>query len=377
MTGTSEATMTGTNEATMTGTNEATMTGTNEATMTGTNAPTFGLWYDFRNPAQWHQPIGKLYRDTLDQIVWSEQVGFRTAWLSEHHFAPDDYACSPLITAAAIGARTSEMQIATNIVVAALHNPIRLAEDANTLSLLTDGRFNLGVGLGYNEREFAAFGRVRKQRPSLLEDAIAIIRTAWSGSDAGYEGKRLSMPAVRVTPKAERTPLMPIGAVAPMGLERAARLGDGVITLVNDHIQIYLDALIANGRRLEEGNVYASQWVVIADDPEKEWSRIGEHVLYQVNKYIEWGSFEGSGVPDHFDTPQQLLEFGIYQLWDGSQAVEEMTALARRHPQIRDFHFWAQFPGETVESGSARAQYIADNVIPEVTRRLAERPVVV
>ena len=340
-------------------------------------APTFGLWYDFRNPPQWSRPIGLLYRDTLDQIVWSEKIGYRSVWLSEHHFAPDDYACSPLITAASIGARTTEMRIATNIIVAALHNPIRLAEDANTLSLLTDGRFDLGVGLGYNEREFAAFGRLRKQRPSLFEDAIAIIRAAWSGSDAGYGGKRLSMPQVKVTPMAEKTPRLPIGAVAPKGIERAARLGDGVITLSNESIPVYLDALVENGKQVEDGLVYASQWVVIADDPEKEWSRIGEHVLYQVNKYIEWGSFEGSGVPDHFDTPQQMLDFGVYQLWDATKAVDELTSLAQRYPQIRDFHFWAQFPGEPVESGSARAQYIADKVIPEVTSRVGAQPATV
>jgi len=339
--------------------------------MTDNNAPTFGLWYDFRNPAQ---SLGSLYRDTLDQIVWAEHLGFRSVWLSEHHFAEDDYACSPLVVAAAIGARTSSMRIATNIIVAALHNPVRLAEDASTLSLLTDGRFDLGVGLGYSEREFTAFGRVRKQRPSLFEDAIAIIRAAWTGTDTGYEGKRLSHPPLRVTPVAEKTPRMPIGAVAPKGLERAARLGDGVITLSNDHIQIYLDALVEIGRPHDEGNVYASQWVVVADDPEKEWSRIGENVLYQVNKYIEWGSFEGSGVPDHFDTPQQILDFGVYQLWDATTAVDELVAVGRRHPQIRDFHFWAQFPGETVQSGSVRMQYIAEKVIPPVTARLSADP---
>lgn len=335
------------------------------------SVPTFGLWYDFRNPPQYAQPIGRLYRDTIDQAVWAEQLGFGSAWFSEHHFAPDDYACSPLILAAAVGARTTTMRVATNIVVAALHNPVRLAEDANALSLLTDGRFDLGVGLGYNEREFAAFGRIRKQRPSLLEDAIAIIRTAWSGSDGGYTGARLSMPPVRVTPVAEKTPSLPIGAVAAKGIERAARLGDGVITLSNASFPVYLEALVANGRPVEEGIIYASQWVVVAEDPEREWARIGENVLYQVNKYIEWGSFEGSGVPDHFDTPDELLDFGIYQLWDGAKAVDELTTLARTYPQVRDFHFWAQFPGETVESGSARIQYIADAVIPEVTRRLS------
>src|SRR4029079_2644162 len=131
------------------------------------SVPTFGLWYDLRNPARWRQPIGELYRDTLDQAVWAEQLGFGTAWFSEHHFSDDDYAASPLSLCAALGARTSTMRVGTNIIVSALHDPIRLAEDATAIALLTGDRFELGLGLGYHEREFAAFGRKLKQRPSL------------------------------------------------------------------------------------------------------------------------------------------------------------------------------------------------------------------
>ena len=153
--------------------------------------PTFGLWYDFRNPAQWRVPAGELYRHTIDQAVWAERLGFGSVWLSEHHFADDDYASSPLMMAAALGARTSSMRIGTNIIVAGLHNPIRLAEDPRAVA---DDRqpFELGVGLGYRELEFSGFGRSVKNRPSLLEDAIAIIRQAWTGSAEGYVGKRVS-----------------------------------------------------------------------------------------------------------------------------------------------------------------------------------------
>jgi hypothetical protein len=54
-------------------------------------------------------------------------------------------------------------------------------------------------------------------------------------------------------------------------------------------------------------------------------------------------------------------------------AVDELVTLATDYPQIRDFHYWAQFPGESIESGSARVQYMADNVIPAVTERLLSR----
>ena len=140
------------------------------------------------------------------------------------------------------------MRIGTNIIVAGLHNPIRLAEDATALSLLTGNRFELGVGLGYRELEFSGFGRTVKHRPSLLEDAIAIIRQAWTGSADGYEGKRLSLPALPVTPVPEVTPRLLVGAQSPVGIDRAARAGDGVITLSNDHCQVYLDALQRHGR---------------------------------------------------------------------------------------------------------------------------------
>ena len=215
--------------------------------------PTFGLWYDYRNPAQWKVSAGELYRRSIDQAVWAEQLGFGSAWLSEHHFADDDYASSPLIMAAVLAARTATMRIGTNIIVAGLHNPVRLAEDATALSLLSGDRFELGVGLGYRDLEFSGFGRSVKNRPSLLEDAIAIIRQAWCGSAEGYEGKRLSMPALPVTPLPEITPRLLVGAQSPVGIDRAARMGDGVITLSNAHCQVYLDALLRHGRDVSQG----------------------------------------------------------------------------------------------------------------------------
>jgi len=60
----------------------------------------FGLWYDFRNPAQWRQPYDRLYGEVLDQIAWAENNGFDDVWLSEHHFIDDGYLPSMLPAAA-------------------------------------------------------------------------------------------------------------------------------------------------------------------------------------------------------------------------------------------------------------------------------------
>ncbi|RZL71058.1 MAG: LLM class flavin-dependent oxidoreductase, partial [Rhodococcus sp. (in: high G+C Gram-positive bacteria)] len=146
-----------------------------------------------------------------------------------------------------------------------------------------------------------------------------------------------------------------------------------LITLSNDHCQVYLDAVERHGGSTADARIYASQWAIVADDPERVWSQVGEHARYQLNKYIEWGSFEGPNQPSQFPDTQSILDAGAYRLMDASMAVDELVSLATTYPQIRDFHYWAQLPGESFESGSARIQYLADKVIPVVTEKLGAR----
>jgi alkanesulfonate monooxygenase SsuD/methylene tetrahydromethanopterin reductase-like flavin-dependent oxidoreductase (luciferase family) len=332
--------------------------------------PVFGLWYDFRNPDP-DRPFGGFYREVLDQITWAEQQGLGSVWLTEHHFCADGYSPSPFVLASAIGQRTSRIRIGTNLIVSPLHDPVRLAEDAATLSLLTGGRFDLGVGQGYWEREFAAFGQRLSNRPSLLEEGVEIIRRAWAGDVTGFAGKRYELPAgLAVTPQPETVPQLLVGAMAEPAIARVARIADGFLSTQNAHQQTYLDAVAALGKPVEEARIYAGQWAVVAEDPERTWARIGEHALYQLNEYISWGAF---GPPDsvpRFTDPRQILDAGAYVLMDAAMAVEEYTTLLRDRPQVKDVHFWAQLPGESVDSGSERIEYLAAKVIPQVRERL-------
>lgn len=348
----------------------STATSTHTPTGTDDDEVRFGLWYDFRNPVP-GRSFTTLYREVLEQIAWAEGLGLGSVWLTEHHFCEDGYTPSPFVLASAIGERTTTMRIGTNLIVSPLHDPVRLAEDAATLSLLTDGRFDLGVGQGYWAPEFAAFGKQLRNRPSLLTEGVELIRRAWSGSREPFEGKRYRLPGVAVTPAPERTPRLLVGALADPAIERVARIADGFLSTQNHHHQIYLDALERQGTPASDGRIYAGQWAVVAEDPEREWARIGEHALYQLNNYISWGAF---GPPDEvprFADPDQIVAAGAFTLWDPDSAVEELTRMLSERPQIRDVHFWAQLPGESVESGSARVELLATRVVPRVRERLS------
>jgi alkanesulfonate monooxygenase SsuD/methylene tetrahydromethanopterin reductase-like flavin-dependent oxidoreductase (luciferase family) len=333
----------------------------------------FGLAYDFRNPDEWKKPFETLYRESLDQIVWAEELGFRSAWLTEHHFCDDGYTPSPLVIAAAIGARTRHMRIGTNLLVLPLHDPIRIAEDAATVSILTGGRFLLGVGQGYHEAEFAGFGRALRNRPSLLEEGIEVIRRAWTGDVVNYSGKRFRVEGLRITPIPDNPPPILVGALADPAIERAARLGDGYLDTLNAGGAKYVEALSRAGKDPDQGRIYSLQWAVIDEDPERAWAEIGKHSVYQWNEYIGWGVF---GPPDQvprYEDPAQLVDAGMIQLWDASTAVEQLSATLRDRPQTRDLHFFAQLPGESVESGSRRVEYLATKVMPEVLAQVNRR----
>lgn len=331
-----------------------------------TSKVNYGLWYDFRNPQQWRVPFERFYAERLQQITEAEKLGFDSCWLTEHHFCDDGYTPSPLMLASAIGARTREMQLGTNLMLLPLHDPVRVAEDAATLSLVTGGRFDLGVGIGYRQMEFDQFGRKLTHRPSLIEEGIEILRRSWSGKPVNFSGKRFEVGDLCVTPVPEHTPAILLGGMAVPAIERAARVADGFLCTGGLGLDIYSESLEKFGKKADEGRVILGCWGIIAEDPEAEAARVGEHVLYQANEYIKWGAFGPPGQTPLFEDAASAIENGLYQLWDADTAVKELKKLLHDYPAIEDIHFWAQFPGESVESGNRRLRYIAEKVLPRL-----------
>ncbi|TDI62572.1 MAG: LLM class flavin-dependent oxidoreductase [Alphaproteobacteria bacterium] len=326
----------------------------------------FGIWCDFRNPEPWAVPYEPFYRDALDQIAAAEGMGFDSVWLTEHHYCDDGYTPSPLVIAAAIASRTEKMRIGTNLIVLPVHDPIRLAEDAATLSILSGGRFDLGVGIGYRQMEFDQAGRQLKHRPSLIEESIEILRRAWTGEPINFSGKRFEIGDIRVTPAPPNPPKIFIGGMAPPAIDRAARIGDGFLSTGGLGHDDYVASLASNNTADDQAGIYAGCWAIIAADPEAEAARLGDYILYQSNEYISWGAFGPPEETPLFDDAKSAIENGLYELWDADMAVEKLSAMIETYPQIKDIHFWSRFPGESIESGTQRLSYIASEVLPRL-----------
>ncbi len=185
-----------------------------------------------------------LYRNSLEQVKLAEAVGFDSVWLSEHHFLEDGYCSSPLVMAAAMAAVTERVRIGTGAFILPLHNPVRIAEDAATVDLISNGRFDLGVAIGYRKEEFEGFGLDIGQRPSRIEEGLEIIQKCWSEGPFVYEGKRFSFSEINVTPKPVQRPIpIYVGAFEEPAIRRAARLGYPLLVGPGRTVPMIIDTL--------------------------------------------------------------------------------------------------------------------------------------
>jgi alkanesulfonate monooxygenase SsuD/methylene tetrahydromethanopterin reductase-like flavin-dependent oxidoreductase (luciferase family) len=323
-----------------------------------------GLHFDMRNPAYPGRSFEELASGILEYAVLAEKLGFTSLWTSEHHFTSDGDTPSPLVLCGALAAITRKLRIGTNLVVLPLHNPLRLAEDAATLAILSGGRFDLGVGAGYLPSNYAAFGQTLRRRGALMEEGLSILRRAWAGESVGGEGTCWTLPDVVVQPLPApgNEPRLFVGGFTPPAINRAARLGDGFLCGLPASIDTYLEALDEIGKPREDGKIAIMQWWIVAEDPERTWSEIGEHALYQVNKYVATGGFGEDMKP--FENADELIERGHYTLYDGASAVRELSSLIERVPQIVNMQLYGLLPGEPVSSGVERMEYVAKTVLP-------------
>ena len=231
-----------------------------------------GLLFPFRNPPQWRKPWPQFYAEQLKQTQVAEELGYDTVWLTEHHFAEDGYSPSLLPIAGAVAAMTSRVRIGTFLLLLPLHNAVRVGEDAATVDIISNGRFDMGFGQGYSPSEFEGYGIPRKQRASLLEEGIEVIRGMWTQDPFSYQGKHYNLKNISLVPKPAQTPHPPlwIGAGQPKAVERAARMGCHFLG-TNDAFaqETYDNALRTYGRDPKDFHAAQLRWAHVAPTREE------------------------------------------------------------------------------------------------------------
>jgi alkanesulfonate monooxygenase SsuD/methylene tetrahydromethanopterin reductase-like flavin-dependent oxidoreductase (luciferase family) len=274
-------------------------------------------------------------------VVVADRLGFDGAWLSEHHLTADGMLPSPLVMAGVLAARTERIRIGTNVLVLPLHHPLRVAEDAAVLDLVSGGRFMLGVGQGYAEREFAAFGADRRRRGVLLEEGVGVLRQAWAGQLG-----------VTPTPRGE-IPIYAAGVTAA-GLRRAARVGDGVIIYCATPAD-----LVARRKLLDEvvddpPPLVCTGIMHVDEDADRAWADAAPGIAYLEGEIASYGGTEAPA-----------LRREDYLVGTPADVAERLIAL---HEATRFVHFahWLRLPTMSHQAAMRSLELIAGRVVPAV-----------
>jgi alkanesulfonate monooxygenase SsuD/methylene tetrahydromethanopterin reductase-like flavin-dependent oxidoreductase (luciferase family) len=330
-----------------------------------------GTIIGFQNPARWRIDWRALYAQGLDFAVAAEAAGLDEVWLTEHHFAEDGYCPAMMPTAAAIAARTTRIRIGTKVLLMPFHNPVRLAEDAAVVDIISEGRLDVGIAAGYRREEFAGFGIDRSERAGRTREGIEVLQRALSGEVFSYHGRFHDFDGVRITPPPVQRPVpIWVGGRSERPLQRAAaaghhlQLADFDPEMCAADVATYATGLAAAGRDIADYEIAAVASLFVDEDGDRARSVAAPHLRYQQDQYQRWFAAAGDRTSDLPVADDRSLPPGCH----AGTPDEVFAGIADVHERVpfTHFSFWTLLPGMDAAVARRSLELFADQVMPRL-----------
>ncbi len=241
---------------------------------------------------QWPETTNQVsqFTNCVDQTLRAEALGFDSAFFVEHHFTRHGILSSTLALLSYLPARTHRIRLGTAVLVLPFHDPVRLAEEAATIDLLSGGRFDLGIGRGFQWAEFDGFGLSLEEAMERYDEALEVILTAWRVPGRfSHAGRFWQYNDISVEPKPVQTPHPPVWAAAGsvQSAAKAGRLGLRLLLSAEEPfskvpvlVEAYRSGLSESGLSFSSDHVALSRITHIEETRAKAWE-VG-------NLYFSW-----------------------------------------------------------------------------------------
>ena len=249
----------------------------------------------------------------------AEAAGFDSVWTVEHVLVPAGYQSTypyddsgrmpapddmdlpdPLIWLTWVAAHTDSLKLGTGVMIVPQRNPAILAKEVASLDVLSGGRVELGVGVGWLEEEFKALGAPFHQRGKRLDSYVAAMRALWLGGETDYDDEfvHYAKAVSRPRPEAGAVPIH-IGGHSDAAARRAGRIGDGFFPGKGDlpHLlEVMRKAAEEAGRDPELIEVTATGEGTFGADPLGEVERMAELGVHRL--VVPPLAFDPAGIGD-------------------------------------------------------------------------------
>jgi alkanesulfonate monooxygenase SsuD/methylene tetrahydromethanopterin reductase-like flavin-dependent oxidoreductase (luciferase family) len=154
--------------------------------------------------------ISRMYQRRLDDLALADSLGFDVAFCAERHFLPTHAAASATAWIAAASQRTSRMRLGVMGYTLPIRHPVQLAEDVAVLDLLTQGRLEIGFGIGHRVEELIALGVDPARRIPAFQERLAVLQALWTGGQVSFERGDLKLQGLSIAPLPVQSPHPPL-----------------------------------------------------------------------------------------------------------------------------------------------------------------------
>lgn len=303
--------------------------------------------------------------DLFGTVELAAELGYDSVW-TINHFQSNLATPQPISMMASLIPHSGEMMLGTGILLLPLFHPVHVAEEFATLDHLSGGRVVLGVGAGYRENEFAAFGIDPDSRFRRLDESLRLIRRLWTEDVVDHEGEFYSQSgaSIGVRPLTPGGPPIWVGAGGKKAVRRAARLGDAWYAPGNspskrflpEHLAVYDEALVELGKDPSVGERPVGVELYCAPTTERAVEEALPHARTEYSTYAEYPALRWQR--DRFDE----LVVNTLMLGSPESLVERIGAL--RDQGFNHVIFRPGWLGMPTEEVRASLRLFAEEVIP-------------
>ncbi len=226
----------------------------------------FGLFHSVQWPegSSQHQR----YLDATEQAVLADELGFHSVWMTEHHFTRHGITSDTLALLAHLAAKTSRVRLGTAVSVLPFHDPVRLAESLALVDHLSEGRLEVGIGRGYQYKEYHGFGIPLDEGTPRFEESLEVILRSWAAEEPfAFRGQYWSYDAAFPQPKPFQQPRPPMwhATGSDDGFRRCAENDWGIILPQATTLAAIESVLTRYRAQLDEvGRPYSASKVMVA-----------------------------------------------------------------------------------------------------------------
>jgi alkanesulfonate monooxygenase SsuD/methylene tetrahydromethanopterin reductase-like flavin-dependent oxidoreductase (luciferase family) len=313
------------------------------------------------------------FREHIAQVRAARDAGFDLIAMGQHYLSTPFQELQTLPSLARLAAEAGTMRIAATVLLLPLHNPVDVAEQVATMDVICEGRFICGVGLGYRDEEYEAFGVQPSERVARFVEGLQVIKQLWTEEEVTHHGRFFHLTKARMTLKPVQQPHPPIWFAANNdgAVQRSARRADAWV--INPHAKLstlahqmalYRQTLQAAGKPFP-AEVPMIKELYVAPQRHTAIQECRPFLEAKYQAYAAWGQDKALPQEDSFDLGFEDLVRDRFIIGDPDDCIREL----RRYIEalgVNCFIFRLQWPGMEQAKVLRSIKLLAERVMPKL-----------